>query len=71
MSFWQNMSGQEFSVLVAGGFLPVGIVMGVCVYHIARQRPRAVLAISVSLPSSLLTLPLFTKPGRWLCAGSG
>ncbi len=41
--FVAGMSGQELSVLVSGGYEPVDVVMGVCVYHIARQRPRAVL----------------------------
>jgi uncharacterized protein YbjQ (UPF0145 family) len=41
--FVAALSGQELSVLVAGGYEPVDVVMGVCVYHIARQRPRAVL----------------------------
>ena len=38
--FVAGMSGQELSVLVSGGYEPVDVVMGVCVYHIARQRPR-------------------------------
>ena len=36
------LSGQEFNMLVATGYLPVSVAMGVCVYHIARLGPRAV-----------------------------
>jgi uncharacterized protein YbjQ (UPF0145 family) len=42
--FLSDLSGQGFSVLAKGGYLPVGLVMGVCVYHVARQRPLTWLA---------------------------
>ena len=38
--FMSALSGQEFGVLVKGGYFPVGMVMGVCVYHIGRLGPR-------------------------------
>lgn len=38
-SFMSALSGQEFGVLVKGGYFPVGMVMGVCVYHIGRLGP--------------------------------
>lgn len=38
--FVAGLSGQEFSVLVDGGYEPVNVVMGVCVYHIARKSLR-------------------------------
>ncbi len=39
--FVAGLTGQELSVLADGGYEPVNLVMGVCVYHVARQRPRA------------------------------
>jgi uncharacterized protein YbjQ (UPF0145 family) len=39
--FLSALSGQEFAILVIGGYLPVGMVMGVCVFHIARMRPAS------------------------------
>jgi uncharacterized protein YbjQ (UPF0145 family) len=34
--FLTALSGQEFALLRRVGFLPVGLVMGVCVYHVRR-----------------------------------
>ena len=31
------MSGQDFSTLLRAGYRPAGLVMGNCVYHVARQ----------------------------------
>jgi uncharacterized protein YbjQ (UPF0145 family) len=39
--FLSALSGQEFSVLASCGYIPVAMVMGVCVYHVGRQTPRA------------------------------
>jgi uncharacterized protein YbjQ (UPF0145 family) len=41
--FVAALSGQEFNVLVAQGYVPVSVVMGVCVYHVARLGPMAIL----------------------------
>jgi uncharacterized protein YbjQ (UPF0145 family) len=35
--FTCDLSGQDFWALVRGGFRPVGLVMGACVYHIAHM----------------------------------
>ena len=35
--FTSDLSGQEFSTLLRAGYRPTGLVMGNCVYHVARQ----------------------------------
>ncbi len=35
--FTSDLSGQDFSTLLRTGYRPVGLVMGNCVYHVARQ----------------------------------
>jgi uncharacterized protein YbjQ (UPF0145 family) len=35
--FTSDMSGQDFSTLLRAGYRPAGLVMGNCVYHVARQ----------------------------------
>jgi uncharacterized protein YbjQ (UPF0145 family) len=35
--FTSDLSGQDFWTLLKSGYLPVGLVMGNCVYHIAHQ----------------------------------
>ena len=35
--FTSDLSGQDFWTLLQGGYLPVGMVMGNCVYHIAHM----------------------------------
>jgi uncharacterized protein YbjQ (UPF0145 family) len=37
--FLSSLSGQEFAILIKGGYVPVGLVLGVCVYHVARMQP--------------------------------
>nr|HEX4317510.1 heavy metal-binding domain-containing protein [Kofleriaceae bacterium] len=37
MPFTSDLSGQEFAVLRSMGHVPVGMVMGSCVYHVAHQ----------------------------------
>jgi len=39
--FTCDLSGEDFWALVRGGFRPMSLVMGVCVYHIAHQGLRA------------------------------
>jgi uncharacterized protein YbjQ (UPF0145 family) len=53
--FTANMSGQEFALLCRAGYLPLGIVMGVCVFHVGR---RSVAQALRSLPrnSELLVI---------------
>jgi len=36
--FTSDLSGQDFWTLLQSGYVPVGMVMGTCVYHIAHQR---------------------------------
>jgi uncharacterized protein YbjQ (UPF0145 family) len=38
--FTSDLSGQDFAVLLATGYRPVGLVLGTCVYHIAHQSFR-------------------------------
>src|SRR6201995_2994456 len=35
--FTSDLSGQDFSTLLRAGYRPAGLVMGNCVYHVARQ----------------------------------
>src|SRR5579862_520935 len=35
--FTSDLSGQDFAKLLLAGYRPVGLVMGNCVYHVARQ----------------------------------
>ncbi len=35
--FTSDLSGQEFWMLMRSGYRPLGLVMGNCVYHVARQ----------------------------------
>lgn len=35
--FTSDLSGQDFWTLLKAGYMPVGMVMGTCVYHIAHQ----------------------------------
>jgi uncharacterized protein YbjQ (UPF0145 family) len=35
--FTSDLSGQDFYILLRSGYRPLGMVMGNCVYHIARQ----------------------------------
>jgi uncharacterized protein YbjQ (UPF0145 family) len=35
--FTSDLSGQEFALLTSAGYGVLGLVMGVCVYHVARQ----------------------------------
>ncbi len=36
--FTSDLSGQDFYVLLRSGYRPLGMVMGNCVYHVARQN---------------------------------
>ncbi len=36
--FTSDLSGRDFALLDRAGYLPVGMVMGVCVYHVARRQ---------------------------------
>jgi uncharacterized protein YbjQ (UPF0145 family) len=35
--FTSDLSGQDFWTLVQAGYLPLGLVMGTCVYHVAHR----------------------------------
>jgi uncharacterized protein YbjQ (UPF0145 family) len=39
--FTSDLSGKEFGLLTAAGYGVLGLVMGVCVYHVARQSASA------------------------------
>jgi uncharacterized protein YbjQ (UPF0145 family) len=36
--FTSDLSGQDFYLLLRAGYLPLGMVMGTCVYYVARQQ---------------------------------
>ena len=38
MPFTSDLSGQDFYTLLQAGYMPVGLMMGSCVYHVAHQR---------------------------------
>lgn len=42
--FTSDLSGQDFWTLLQTGYMPVGMVMGTCVYHIAHRTMGNVLA---------------------------
>src|SRR5215469_16133780 len=39
--FTSDLNGQDFATLLRAGYRPVGLVMGNCVYHVARQGMMA------------------------------
>jgi uncharacterized protein YbjQ (UPF0145 family) len=39
--FTSDLNGQDFATLLRSGYRPVGLVMGNCVYHVARQGMMA------------------------------
>ncbi len=64
--FTSDLSGQEFWMLMRSGYRPLGLVMGNCVYHVARQS--AAQAIKTSGRNS--EMPNFTEAlydARELC----
>ncbi|MGA7417717.1 MAG: heavy metal-binding domain-containing protein, partial [Acidimicrobiales bacterium] len=36
--FTSDLSGRDFALLARAGYVPAGMVMGVCVYHVARRQ---------------------------------
>ncbi|MGH9301103.1 MAG: heavy metal-binding domain-containing protein [Acidimicrobiales bacterium] len=42
--FTSDLSGQDFWTLVQSGYMPLGLVMGTCVYHVAHQGMAKALA---------------------------
>ena len=39
--FTSDLSGQDFWTLVQSGYMPLGLVLGTCVYHVAHRGPLA------------------------------
>ena len=39
--FTSDLSGQDFWTLLQSGYLPLGLVLGTCVYHVAHRGPMA------------------------------
>jgi uncharacterized protein YbjQ (UPF0145 family) len=39
--FTSDLSGQDFWTLLQSGYLPLGLVLGTCVYHVAHRGPVA------------------------------
>jgi uncharacterized protein YbjQ (UPF0145 family) len=38
--FTSDLSGQDFWTLLQAGYAPLGMVMGICVYHVGHRGPR-------------------------------
>ncbi|HET9731264.1 MAG TPA: heavy metal-binding domain-containing protein [Acidimicrobiales bacterium] len=57
MPFTSDLSGQDFWTLVQTGYMPLGLVMGTCVYHIAHRGLGSVL----SNAGRNAELPTFTQ----------
>jgi uncharacterized protein YbjQ (UPF0145 family) len=55
--FTSDMSGQDFSTLLRAGYRPAGLVMGNCVYHVARQGMLA----SLKQVGRNVEMPNFTQ----------
>jgi uncharacterized protein YbjQ (UPF0145 family) len=55
--FTSDMSGQEFATLLRAGYRPAGLVMGNCVYHVARQGMMA----SLKQVGRNIEMPNFTQ----------
>jgi uncharacterized protein YbjQ (UPF0145 family) len=53
--FSSDLSGKDFYLLRRAGYHPSGMVMGVCVYHVARQSLGRALSMSTSYQE--LTIP--------------
>lgn len=48
--FTTQLSGHELGTLKHLGYAPAGVVIGVCVYHVAHQAMRQALSPNVELP---------------------
>jgi uncharacterized protein YbjQ (UPF0145 family) len=46
--FTSDLSGQDFWTLVQAGYMPLGLVMGTCVYHVAHRSAGAAIAQAAS-----------------------
>src|ERR1700760_3802166 len=55
--FTSDMSGQDFATLLRAGYRPAGLVMGNCVYHVARQGMLA----SLKQMGRNVEMPNFTQ----------
>jgi uncharacterized protein YbjQ (UPF0145 family) len=55
--FTSDLSGQDFSTLLRAGYRPLGLVMGNCVYHVARQGMMA----SMRQVGRNMEMPNFTQ----------
>ncbi len=42
--FTSDLSGQDFWTLVQSGYMPLGLVMGTCVYHVAHRSAATALS---------------------------
>jgi uncharacterized protein YbjQ (UPF0145 family) len=55
--FTSDLSGQDFWTLIQAGYAPLGMVMGVCVYHVAHRPVTGVLSTAYQNTE----LPQFTQ----------
>ena len=60
LPFTSDLSGQDFWTLIRAGYAPLGMVMGSCVYHIARQKLGSVMGnIGRNVEIELFTQALY------------
>lgn len=58
--FTSDLSGQDFWTLLQMGYVPVGLVLGNCVYHVAHRSPRrAVSQVARSVEAPATTQALY------------
>lgn len=57
LPFTSDLSGQDFWTLIQSGYLPQGLVMGTCVYHIAHRGMMA----SLNTIGANVEIPQFTE----------
>src|SRR5437588_10871089 len=55
--FTSDLSGQDFATLLRAGYRPAGLVMGNCVYHVARQK----MLTSLKQMGKNVEMPNFTQ----------
>ena len=57
LPFTSDLSGQDFWTLIQSGYVPQGMVMGTCVYHIAHQNA----AVAINRIGANVEIPQYTE----------
>jgi len=57
--FTSDLSGQDFWTLVQAGYMPLGLVMGTCVYHVAHRGAGTVLQAGRNVEMENFTRALY------------